>query len=396
MNVTVTPGVLRGTLAAAPAKAYAHRLLILAAFAQRPTELHCPGAGKDIMATAQCLRALGAEITAFPWGFHVTPAREIPGNAALPCGESGSTLRFLLPVVGALGVSAEFITEGRLGSRPLEPLWGEMQRMGCRLHWEEENRLRCTGKLNAGHYRIAGNVSSQFITGLQLGLQLLPVESTLEITGTVESAPYLEITKDTLAMFGLETDTLGGRTLRSPGKITVEGDWSNAAFFLGANALGSQVTLCGLNPESPQGDRAVSRLLEALEADAAAISGAQIPDLIPILAVVAAAKHGAVFTQIRRLRLKESDRVAAIGDLLSALGIRTDGTEDTLRVYPGRFAGGTVDPRNDHRIAMAAAVAALAADGPVTIADCECVAKSYPGFWDDFKLLGGQYAFHVR
>jgi 3-phosphoshikimate 1-carboxyvinyltransferase len=127
-----------------------------------------------------------------------------------------------------------------------------------------------------------------------------------------------------------------------------------------------------------------------------AISGAQIPDLIPILAVVAAAKHGAVFTQIRRLRLKESDRVAAIGDLLSALGIRTEGTEDTLRVYPGRFAGGTVDPRNDHRIAMAAAVAALAADGPVTIADCECVAKSYPGFWDDFKLLGGQYAFHVR
>ena len=187
----------------------------------------------------------------------------------------------------------------------------------------------------------------------------------------------------------------GSLPFRSPGDLRVEGDWSNGAFFLAAAGLGSNVTVENLDPDSPQGDRAVADILN-LNANAPIISAADIPDLVPILAVYFAAKNGAVFTDIARLRLKESDRVASVRNLLGAMGIRSEADENTLRVYGGSFTGGTVDACGDHRIAMAAGIASTVAKGTVTILGAECVAKSYPTFWKEFERLGGKYELYLR
>ena len=396
MNVTLKPRLLRGEINAIPSKSFAHRLLILAAFADKPTQLHCPDTNKDIESTVQCLRVLGATIQRTDSGYTVFPAESIPEAAQLFCGESGSTLRFMLPVAGALGVDAEFVLEGRLSKRPLSPLWEEMERMGCTIHWKSADRLYCTGKLQPGAYRIDGSVSSQFITGLILAFSLMNSGCSLEINGSLQSKPYLDITKETVSLFCGESEYPGRRNIHSPGYVAVEGDWSNAAFFLTAAALGSSVNVRGLNQDSVQGDRAVVTILTQLEQGEQTISSADIPDLVPILSVAAAAMHGAVFTDIQRLRLKESDRVSAIITMLRALGIHAEATEETLRVWPGPITGGTVDAVNDHRIAMAAAIAATVASRSVTILGAECVQKSYPNFWEDYANLGGQYEFNIR
>ena len=397
MDITIYPGKLCGKLQIIPSKSQAHRLLICAAFADKPTTLICSQTNADICATVDCLNALGAEITRTEYGFYVVPVRNVPCEADLNCGESGSTLRFLLPIAGALGVNAAFHMSGRLPDRPISPLNEEMERMGCRISKPRRDTLLCSGKLRPGHYQIAGNISSQFISGLMFALPLLNGDSHLSIIGKVESAPYIEMTKVALAHFGVTIS--GGRIppsfpFKTPGELSVEGDWSNAAFFIAANALGSNVELYGLRDDSPQGDKACKELLA--ETEALNISVANIPDLVPILSVAAAAKEGAVFTQIERLRLKESDRVATTVAMLKALGISAEATDDTLTVFPGKIQSGTVSAENDHRIAMAAAVASTVADGPITILGAECVSKSYPGFWVDYKSLGGNYEQHIR
>ena len=201
-----------------------------------------------------------------------------------------------------------------------------------------------------------------------------------------------------MEIFGKPTSdfvVIGGTPFRSPGTLTVEGDWSNAAFFLAAKALGSRVEVTNLSPDSPQGDRAVFDLLPALEGHPV-ISAADIPDLVPILAVTAACKNGGVFTDIRRLRLKESDRVASVIAMVEALGGKAHASEDTLTVYGTGLVGGTVDAMNDHRIAMSAAVAATACKAPVTILGAECVEKSYPKFFEEYARLGGNYEQYLR
>ncbi len=389
MDMTITPQRLCGEVAAIPSKSQAHRLLICAAFADRKTSFICPDINRDIEATADCLRALGAEIARTKEGFTVTPIAQLPKKATLNCWESGSTLRFLLPIAGALGVETTFLMAGRLPQRPLSPLWEEMERMGCKLSRPTETTILCQGKLASGAYSIDGSVSSQFITGLLFALSLLNEKSALEIIGNLESKPYVEMTKDTMALFGVNTETLGGQAFRSPGEITVEGDWSNGAFFLAANFLGSKLSVTNLSLESKQGDKAVVELLSQLENGCPTISAADIPDLVPILAVVAGAKHGAVFENIRRLRLKETDRVATVCAMLKALGSTAIASENSLKVYPATYHGCTIDACNDHRIAMAAAIAATVADGCVTILGAEAVNKSYPKFWDEYKRLGG-------
>lgn len=380
MDITISPSQLCGTVAAIPSKSQAHRMLICAAFAEGPTTLCCPQTNRDIEATARCLRALGAEITYVNGIYHVLPVRCSSKSVELNCGESGSTLRFLLPIVGALGVKAVFRMEGRLPQRPLSPLWEEMQRMGCSLSRLPDGSVLCEGKLQSGKYSIDGSVSSQFITGLMLALPLIDGKTDLEITGKVESVPYIEMTKRVIDMFGTRKTS-----------YIVEGDWSNAAFFLAAQALGSDVSVTGLALDSAQGDRAVSELLSRLAAVSCTICAADIPDLIPILSVVAAANHGARFTQIGRLRLKESDRVAAIIAMLESLGGHAEATIDTLTVYPSKLVGGAVDGCNDHRIVMSAAIAATVCKTPVTILGAEAVNKSYPDFWAEYRRLGGQY-----
>ena len=396
MDITISPRRLRGDLTVIPSKSQAHRLLICAAFSDKPTLLQCAETNRDIEATADCLTALGAKIIRTDSGYTVFPVKAVPEQAELHCRESGSTLRFLLPVAGALGVDALFTMEGRLPRRPLSPLWEEMERMGCTLTRPTSDSIRCTGKLRPGAYRIDGGISSQYITGLLLALSLLGSGSQLEITGKAESRPYIEMTKAAISLFGGDPDHPGEKRFHSPGAVSVEGDWSNGAFFLAANELGSHLNLRGLDPDSPQGDRAVLGILPLLRSGAPRVSAADIPDLVPILSVAAASNHGAVFTDIRRLRLKESDRVASVMAMLKSLGGRAEADDNTLTVFPSGFTGGVVDSFNDHRIAMSAAIAATVCTGPVTVLGAECVSKSYPGFWEEYRRLGGNYEQHVR
>ena len=389
MDITIHPQKLKGGVTAIPSKSQAHRLLICSAFADAPTTLICPETNQDIEATAGCLRALGAGVEHTAQGYVVTPSRQIPNPAELYCNESGSTLRFLLPIVGALGVDTTFHMSGRLPQRPLSPLWELMESMGCQLSRPTANTLRCQGTLRVGHYRIDGGVSSQFITGLLFAISLMDGISDLEITGKVESKPYITMSENALALFGAPK-------YHSPGNITVEGDWSNGAFWLSAKALGNDITIENLSENSVQGDRAIVELLPLLEKTNATICVADIPDLVPILAVVAAAKHGAIFTSIGRLRLKESDRVATTVAMIDSLGGKAEAYGDTLIVHPSNLTGGMVDSYNDHRIAMAAAIASTVCTQEVTILDAHCVQKSYPRFWEEFNRLGGNYEQYLR
>ena len=383
MDITIQPGRLQGTLTAIPSKSQAHRYLICAAFSDNDTTLVCPESNRDIEATARCLQALGADIRRTVDGYRVTPIKHIPNNAVLSCGESGSTLRFMLPIVGALGVDGLFQLEGRLPMRPLSPLWEEMERMGCTLTRPTDNTIRCTGKLRSGEYTISGGVSSQFITGLLFATTLMEGSCHINITGQLESKPYVDMTKQALEVFNAPN-------FHSPGQLQVEGDWSNGAFFVAAKSLGNEVNILGLKPTSVQGDRIVVDILKQLESGMPTVSAADIPDLVPVLSVVAGAKHGAVFTDIRRLRLKESDRIASTIAMIESLGGKAQATENTLTVYGTGYRGGTVDAVNDHRIAMAAAIASTVCREPITILGAQCVQKSYPTFWEEFKRLGGK------
>ena len=388
MDITITPGRLSGTVTAIPSKSQAHRLLICAAFADAPTQLHCPDTNRDIEATADCLNALGAVITRTETGYRAEPIRKVPVSATLNCCESGSTLRFMLPIAGALGVNATFRMEGRLPQRPLSPLWEEMERMGCTLTRPSPDTIRCQGKLKSGAYSISGSVSSQFITGLLFAQSLIPGKSHLEVTGKIESAPYIDMTRRAMELFCAPK-------YHSPGAIQVEGDWSNGAFFLAAKALGNDIEVENLNPESPQGDRAAARILPLLK-QFTTVDATDIPDLVPILAITAGAKSGAAFHNIQRLRIKESDRVASTIAMIEALGGKAEATEDTLTVWGTGYTGGTVHAQNDHRIAMSAAIAATVCSGPVTILGAESVQKSYPKFWDEYRRLGGNYEQYLR
>jgi 3-phosphoshikimate 1-carboxyvinyltransferase len=398
MDLTIHPYKLHGNIDIIPSKSQAHRLLILSAFAKNETTLLCSQTNQDMEATAACLRALGANIVNTPEGYHVTPVGQLPKEATLPCCESGSTLRFLLPVVGALGIKAKFLMEGRLPHRPLSPLWEEMERMGYRLSRPSESALLCEGKLHAGEYRIDGNISSQFITGLLLAASFMEGETKITIIGKLESSPYVEMTRQAMALFGIDTADMavkGSTPFLSPGLIRVEGDWSNAAFWLAANALGSDIRICGLEIDSAQGDRAVANILPQL-CNCVTIDASDIPDLVPILAVTAAAKQGAVFTGIQRLRIKESDRVQSTIALLKALGGHAEADENTMTVFPCNLQGGTVNACGDHRIAMAAAIAATVCKDSVTILGADAVKKSYPSFWEAYQHLGGNYELDLR
>ncbi len=377
MEITLRPRALTGTVKVPSSKSMAHRMLICAAFAKTCTDLVLTGINDDIAATAEGLNRLCHAVVRTEDVYHIGPKSDCgPEAVTINCHESGSTLRFLLPVVGALGIDTTFEMEGRLPQRPLSPLWEEMERMGCKISRPAENMIHCTGKLRPGNYHMDGSVSSQFISGLLMALPLIEGETSLEITEPVESKPYIDMTRYVLELF----------KDGCPERMEVEGDWSSAAFWLGANALGSKISVTNLNSCSPQGDRMIVDILPKLEENIT-FSCADIPDLVPVLAVVAAAKQGATFTDIRRLRLKESDRVASVIALIESLGGKAEATENTLTVYGIGLTGGIVDSFGDHRIAMAAAIAAMTCKESVTILGAECVNKSYPAFWEDYNAL---------
>ena len=388
MNITIHPQKLQGLIEVIPSKSQAHRYLICAALSDNETELLCPETSRDMEATADCLRALGAKIERTDTGYHISPIQEVPKAAVLPCRDSGSTLRFLLPVVGALGVDATFQMEGRLPQRPLSPLWEEMERMGCTLSRPTSDTIRCQGRLKSGNYSIDGGVSSQFVTGLMYAKDLIPGGAEVFITGRLESRSYLTMTLQAQQLFGAPR-------YHSPGTVQVEGDWSNGAFWLAANTLGNELDIQNLDPGSVQGDRAAARFLRELRENTE-IDARNNPDLVPVLAIVAAVNEGAVFRNIHRLRLKESDRVASTIAMIEALGGKALEMGGHLVVHGTGLRGGTVDSVNDHRIAMSAAIAATVCTEPVTILGAECVEKSYPKFWAEYARLGGSYELDLR
>ena len=415
MNKTILPGARTGEVHIPASKSQAHRMLLCAAMGENEVTLRCRGLSKDILATVACLKALGASVDAEGEVLHLRPvSAPPPGLCLLPCGESGSTLRFLLPLVGALGASAVFEREGRLPERPIEPLGRELCRNGMDIR-SDGARLYCSGQLRPGAFSLPGNISSQYISALLMTLPLLEGESTLRIEGALESAAYVAMTEEVLRLGGVRTEKTGagyripgGQRCRFAPELSVEGDYSNAAFFLCAGALSERgIRVTGLDPQSRQGDRAIVPLLEEMGAQVASdgssvtvkrdalhgitIDASPIPDLIPVLSVVAAAASGETrVIHAQRLRLKESDRLHSTTQMLRALGAEAEELPDGLVIRGGRtLAGGTVDACGDHRIAMSAAVAGGICRGAVTICGSECVQKSYPDFWTDFQQLKG-------
>ncbi|MBR2292694.1 MAG: 3-phosphoshikimate 1-carboxyvinyltransferase [Clostridia bacterium] len=414
MNIRIHPSAPRGTVRAIASKSAAHRLLICAAFADDETVIRCEELNEDITATARCLTALGATIVRDGCDFRVTPVKELTKNPVLNCGESGSTMRFLVPLTCMLGVDASFWMAGRLPSRPLSPLREELERNGIRFSPIGSNPLLCEGKLVGNEFSIAGNVSSQFISGLLFALAVSAKGGSLRIEGKPESAPYIDMTVDALRRFGAGVEqTADGYTvekndgLRSPKEAFVEGDWSGAAFPLCLGAIGAKpITVTGLDLHSRQGDREILTLLRRFGAEVIAegnrvtvspapltgisIDASQIPDLVPILATVASvAKGKTVIFNASRLRLKESDRLESTRTVLNALGARVAETPDGL-VIEGvdKLSGGRISSFGDHRIAMSAAVASVVCRDSVIIEQAESAAKSYPAFWEDMRSLG--------
>lgn len=418
MNVEITPCALGGTIPAISSKSDAHRLLIAAALADEPTVLSCNVLSDDIRATADCLCALGAHVEYGENQMTVTPIGKSTAEqkVQLDCGESGSTLRFLLPVVSALGKNGVFSGHGRLPERPVTDLRNAMAEHGVTFSPPWVFPIETAGKLSAGKFTLKGNVSSQYVTGLLFALPLLSGDSEIELLPPVESKAYIDMTLSTLQTFGISVEASentykirGGQTYKSPGTVTVDGDWSNAAFYLTAGALGAPVTVTGLKLCSVQGDKAILDILRQMGAhievqgDVVTVSPAPlhgvsidasgIPDLVPILSVAAAACETGVttFTNAARLRIKECDRLAAINECLTNMGVVCAETDDGLVVWGGEgIRGGNVFSFNDHRMVMSMAIAATAARESTTVREAQAVKKSYPHFFADFEKLGGK------
>ena len=424
-DIVIHPSTLCGYVEAPPSKSYGHRLLIAASLCDREVTIKRLGMCDDIAATIGALSQIGAKIEKRGESYAVTPYFSNDSKSSsvkiepkiIDCGQSGSTARFLLPVAGALGESARFIGSGRLPLRPMQPLTSLLREHGLKLS-SDFLPIDLCGKIGGGDYEIDGGISSQFISGLLFALPLLDEGGEIEIVGNIESENYIEMTADVLRRFGVAVKSYnGGRhysVVRGGYKAesdsyTVEGDWSAAAFWLVAAAIGNaEIEIGGLNRESLQGDSKIIDALKKFGADidtaakeitvrghsalkSAEIDCENIPDLVPILAVAAAYADGkSVFHGIERLRIKESDRVRATISMLSAFGISAGADSHSLWVVGGRPRGGDIDCFGDHRIAMSAAVCASRADGETVIRGADCVSKSYPKFFDDFsKKLGG-------
>ncbi len=415
MTVNCTPSAVSGKIRAISSKSDVHRLLICAALCENETKISCNVMSKDIAATVLCLKAMGTEISVCNNTITVTP-KLFKEQAELDCNESGSTLRFLMPVVSALNIDATITGQGRLPERPILPLKEEMEKKGVTFHTDNKFPLHLTGQLQPGEYEIQGNISSQFITGLLFALPILKGDSEIKLIPPVESKSYLNITISVLRKFGIkieEKENLyiikGNQKYISPKEITAEGDWSNSSFFLCAGALSENgVTVTGLDINSPQGDKKITDVLKSMGADVQisgdeitvrkkmlkgiTVDASDIPDAVPIISVVATACQGD--TQIinaERLRIKESDRIKSVVEMLKSVGGSVEETADGMIIHGGKaLTGGKVNGYNDHRIVMAASILSILCSGDVEITDSNAIEKSYPDFFKDFNSLGGR------
>ena len=412
---TLAPGERYGEVRIPSSKSVVHRLLICASLGGNEVTIRYDGLSRDIRATADCLAALGAEIRRTEHELYVTPidGRSGAEKAVLPTGESGSTLRFLIPAAGALGRRADFIMEGRLAERPMAPFDRLLEEHGMALK-REGQILHCEGQLEGGLFALPGNISSQYFSGLLMALPKLGCDSRLQTEGEMESAAYVQLTEEVLKAAEIRFDRenattwtiLGKQIPRLPDTVSAEGDWSNAAFFLCAAALSERgIRVSGLNPASGQGDREILRILREFGAEVSVeeesvsvrqgcrrpieVDAMAIPDLVPVLAVLCCSADGTSrITGAARLRWKESDRLQTTTALIRSLGGEAEEQQDGIVIHGcGRLRGGTAETFNDHRIAMSAAAASVFCEEPVTVLGAECVGKSYPAFWRDFEAL---------
>ena len=395
MNMArITPSELIGTVTIPASKSAAHRAFICS-FLSGGGKVNELEESEDIKATKGALKALS------------------DGSEVIDCNESGSTLRFMIPVAAALGKTVTFIGTGKLPIRPIDEYLRLLPAHGVKCEYSGTLPLTISGKLTPGKYALAGNVSSQYITGLLLALPILDGDSELILTTELQSKPYVDMTVKVMQDFGVtvkETKTgyfVRGNQCYKQREYTVEGDWSQAAFFLAGGALTGDVTLLGLDPDSAQGDKEIAAVLRRFGADIQVeknavrvkkshlhginIDVADIPDTVPALAVIASYASGkTVITGGERLRIKESDRIESVVTNLQKAGINAVETADGMIIEGGAPAGACLDGYNDHRIVMAMSVLALAASGTTQISDASSINKSYPTFFNDYNSLGGK------
>lgn len=413
-NVSFKPFTPCGVIQAPPSKSDVHRAIICAALSKGVCTISPVALSEDIKATVACVEALGAEtkIENNVLTIDGTHMFQNP-SALLDCRESGSTLRFLIPVAAAGGTEATFTGSGRLPERPIGIYTGALPPKGVSCDTQGGLPLKISGTLQSGVYEIPGDISSQFITGLLFALPLLDGDSDIILTSPIQSAGYINMTIRTMSKFGIEVDMtdkgwhIRGKQHYIPTDYTTDGDWSQAAFFLVAGAVGGEVTVNNCNIDSSQGDRKIAALLREFGAQvnqdggsitvckaqlkAVTIDASQIPDLVPVLAVCACFAEGTTrIVNAARLRIKESDRLKTTAALLNSLGGKVRELSDGLEITGvGKLTGGCADGANDHRIVMSAAVCAAGCSGIITCTDAFSINKSYPDFYRDYGKIKG-------
>lgn len=418
MDICIKPSKLKGTLDIPASKSIMHRSLICAALCDGSSTIHNSYISDDIKATMNCLENLGAEFEVFEDKIKVHGIKNIPQSTVLDCNESGSTIRFFIPIAMALGVNTSFLGRGKLVTRPLHTYKKALKDKSVEFNYNGTLPCNCSGKLSGGEYTIEGNVSSQFITGLLFALPLLDSDSKITVTKPFESKSYVDITVNTLKSFGIEilnqdnTYYIKGNQKYKPTDYYVESDYSQVAFFLVANAFGSNIKLKTFFEKSTQGDSAIIDILNNVGVKCTFdnneintkieskkpfdVDANNIPDIVPILCVLATSLNGvSKIRNVHRLKIKESDRIASTIDIITKLGgtIFYDETSDTITIMGGlsSFSGAVLDSFNDHRIAMCSAIASTNCTGDIIIKGANCVNKSYPTFFEDLKKLGGNY-----
>lgn len=414
-NVRYLPFTPSGSVSAPPSKSDVHRAIICAALSRGKCTISPVVLSNDIKATIGCIEALGA-VTSIKDGVLTVDGTELFENrtALLDCGESGSTLRFFIPVAALGGVKAKFVGKGRLPQRPIGIFTDILPQKGVNCETEGGLPLRISGKLQSGRFEVPGNVSSQFITGLLFALPLLKNDSDIVLTSPVESAGYINMTIRTMSKFGVEVQKtdfgwhINGGQRYIPHNYTTDGDWSQAAFFMVSGAINGEITVENVNQSSAQGDKQIVNLLEqfgakVIQTDVSVtvksqplhsitIDASQIPDLVPVLAVCANFAEGVTrIINAQRLRIKESDRLKTTAELINSLGGNVNELEDGLEITGvQKLSGGNTDGFNDHRIVMSAATCAAGLDGEIICTDALSINKSYPEFFNDYNSIGGK------
>ena len=405
MDLAIYPSKLKGSITPPPSKSQAHRAIICASLAEGDSLILNLQLSVDIHATLSCMRALGANAAEHGGIINGCNARRgrFDTLPELDCAESGSTLRFLIPIALAVAGGGVFTGRGRLMERPQKPYQQLFEERGIRFE-RRGGKIEVEGELKPGLFRIAGNVSSQFITGLLFALPLLEEDSDIELTTDLESAGYIESTIVAQRLFGVrieETEKgwhIPGRqhyhAARAP--VMIDADYSNAAFYIMANGLGNEIDICDLNPETCQGDKIITHYEALLDRPGeVVIDVRQCPDLVPALAGRAVLRPGQVtrIVNAARLRIKESDRLDTVSRELNKLGARVEQQPDALIIHGvEQLHGGVVNSHNDHRIAMMLAMVATRCTDRIILQDAGAVAKSHPGFWEHYYRLGGQFS----